>query len=173
MPLAEFESEIPASQRLQTQALERAATRIVNNSIQFNGYLLTCRLNSTSVYCIVSTKTQIKHKNSTSTQKDNTKQTKQEHGRKKQYQRSKKYKPTKCVFPKLIFNFFMPSTCFEPEDSSSGRWLYIQLRYGTFYIHQEKQSSGRRVLNPEKNRKFAITMSGISAESVLKKHWVS
>jgi len=25
----------------------------------------------------------------------------------------------------------MPSTCFEPEGSSSGRRLYIQLWYGT------------------------------------------
>jgi len=28
----------------------------------------------------------------------------------------------------------MPSTCFEPEDSSSGRRFYMQLRYGTFYM---------------------------------------
>jgi hypothetical protein len=32
------------------------------NSVQFDGHLLTCRLNSTSVYCEVNTKTQIKHK---------------------------------------------------------------------------------------------------------------
>jgi len=30
-----------------------------------------------------------------------------------------------------------PSTCFEPEGSSSGRQLY----YGTFYMHQYKQYS--------------------------------
>ena len=35
----------------------------------------------------------------------------------------------------------MPSTRFEPEDSSSGRPLYIQLWYGTFYIYLYKQSS--------------------------------
>jgi len=30
----------------------------------------------------------------------------------------------------------MSSTCVEPEGSSSGRWLYVQLWYGTFYIHR-------------------------------------
>ena len=40
-----------------------------------------------------------------------------------------------------IFNFFMSYTCFEPEDSLSGRGLYIQLRYGTWYMHQYKQPS--------------------------------
>ena len=35
----------------------------------------------------------------------------------------------------------MSSTCFETEGSSSGRRLYIQLRYGTFYMHEYKQSS--------------------------------
>jgi len=34
----------------------------------------------------------------------------------------------------------MSSTCFEPEGSSSGRQLYIQFRYGTFNMHQYKQS---------------------------------
>jgi hypothetical protein len=41
------------------------------------------------------------------------------------------YKPTQLTFPKLIFNFlfffkfFMTSTCFEPESSSSGsRFVY-------------------------------------------------
>jgi len=33
------------------------------------------------------------------------------------------------------------STCFEPEVSSSGRRLYIQLWYVTLYVHQYKQSS--------------------------------
>ena len=42
-------------------------------SVQFSGYLLTCRLNSTSAYYRTSAKTQIKHKNSTNTQKQNTK----------------------------------------------------------------------------------------------------
>jgi len=36
----------------------------------------------------------------------------------------------------------MSSTCFEPEASSSGRRLYIQLCYGMFYMHQYKESSG-------------------------------
>jgi hypothetical protein len=36
--------------------------------IQFNRYLLTCRLNSTSPYYKASTKTQIEHKNSTNTE---------------------------------------------------------------------------------------------------------
>ena len=35
----------------------------------------------------------------------------------------------------------MSSTCFEPEDSSSGRQLYIQLWYSVFYMHWYKQSS--------------------------------
>jgi len=30
----------------------------------------------------------------------------------------------------------MSSTCFEPEGSSSGRRLYIQVWYRTFYMHQ-------------------------------------
>jgi len=34
----------------------------------------------------------------------------------------------------------MSFTCFESEGSSSGRLLYIQLWYGTFYMHQYKQS---------------------------------
>jgi hypothetical protein len=40
-------------------------------------YLLTCRLNSRSANYKASTKTEIKHKNSTNTQKQNTKQAKQ------------------------------------------------------------------------------------------------
>jgi hypothetical protein len=47
------------------------------NSIQFSGYLLTCRLNSRSSFYKAKTKTKIKHKNSTITQKLNTKNTKQ------------------------------------------------------------------------------------------------
>jgi hypothetical protein len=35
----------------------------------------------------------------------------------------------------------MSSTCLEPQGSSSGRRLYIQLWHGTFYMHQYKQSS--------------------------------
>ena len=34
----------------------------------------------------------------------------------------------------------MSSACFEPEGSSSGRRLCIQLWYGTFYMQQYKQS---------------------------------
>ena len=42
----------------------------------------------------------------------------------------------------------MFSTCFEPEGSSSGRRLYVQLWYGTFYMHRYKQSSvGRGVFD--------------------------
>ena len=50
-----------------------------------------------------------------------------------------KYKPTKCTFPKLIFEFLI-FLCllhvFKPEGSSSGRRLYIQLWYGAFYMRQ-------------------------------------
>jgi len=37
----------------------------------------------------------------------------------------------------------MSSTCCEPEDSSSVRWLYISVLvwYNEFYMHQYKQSS--------------------------------
>jgi len=34
----------------------------------------------------------------------------------------------------------MSSTCFKPEGSSSGRWLYVQVRYSVFYMHHYKQS---------------------------------
>jgi len=33
-----------------------------NNNNNFSGFLLTCRINSTSAYCKVSTRTQIRHK---------------------------------------------------------------------------------------------------------------
>ena len=49
------------------------------------------------------------------------------------------YKPMRCTFPKLIFlifNFLISSICFEPEGSSSGRQLCIQLRYGVFYVQK-------------------------------------
>jgi len=36
----------------------------------------------------------------------------------------------------------MSSTCFEPEGSSPGRRVYMQLWYSTFYMHRYKQSSG-------------------------------
>ena len=40
------------------------------------------------------------------------------------------YKPTKYAFVELILSLFtMCSTCFEPEGSSSGRRLYVQLWY--------------------------------------------
>ena len=45
------------------------------------------------------------------------------------------YKPTKCNFSVLIFLFlifFMSSTHFEPEGSSSGCQLYIQACYSVF-----------------------------------------
>ena len=38
----------------------------------------------------------------------------------------------------------MSSTCFESEDSSSGGRLCVQLWYGTFDIHQYKQSSRQK-----------------------------
>jgi hypothetical protein len=56
---------------------------ILSKSVQLNGHLLTCRLNSISAYYKPSTKAQIKHKYSKNTKK-NTKQTKQ-----KQYDRKK------------------------------------------------------------------------------------
>jgi hypothetical protein len=34
----------------------------------------------------------------------------------------------------------MSSACFETEGSSSGRQLYLQLRYGMLYMHQYKGS---------------------------------
>jgi len=46
------------------------------------------------------------------------------------------YKPTKSAFSKLILQFIMSSTCFEPEGSSAGRWFYVQLRY-IMYLHAE------------------------------------
>jgi hypothetical protein len=49
-----------------------AATAI----IQFNRYLLTCRLNSTIANYKARTRTQIQHKNNTNTQKRNIKQKK-------------------------------------------------------------------------------------------------
>ena len=44
------------------------------------------------------------------------------------------HKPTKCIFSTLIVQFLisMSSTCFEPEGSSSGRRLYIQVWYSSF-----------------------------------------
>jgi hypothetical protein len=39
----------------------------------------------------------------------------------------------------------MSPTCFEPESSSSGRQLYIQSWYGTFYMHHYKQSCKVRI----------------------------
>jgi hypothetical protein len=48
-----------------------------DNSIQFNGHLLTCRLNITSAYYKASTRTKIQHKHITNIQKQNTKQSTQ------------------------------------------------------------------------------------------------
>jgi hypothetical protein len=36
------------------------------------------------------------------------------------------------------------STCFEPESSSSGRLLYIQVCYNMFYMYQCKQCCRRK-----------------------------
>jgi hypothetical protein len=52
-------------------------------SLQLNGYLLTCRLNSIGAYYKASTKTQIKHKYSTNTKTKQNKQTKNNTARKK------------------------------------------------------------------------------------------
>ena len=35
----------------------------------------------------------------------------------------------------------MSSVCFEPEASSIGKWLHIQLGYRTFHMQQYKQSA--------------------------------
>jgi hypothetical protein len=35
----------------------------------------------------------------------------------------------------------MSATHFKHEGSSSGRWLYIQVQYSVFYMHQYKHSS--------------------------------
>jgi hypothetical protein len=54
-----------------------------------------------------------------------------------------KYKPTKKYIFKiniLILIFFMSSTRFERQGSSSGTQRYIQLWYDTFYMYQHKQS---------------------------------
>ena len=37
--------------------------------------------------------------------------------------------------------FEPPCICFEPEGSSSGRRLYIQLWYSVFYMHQHNQTA--------------------------------
>ena len=53
-------------------------------------------------------------------------------------------KNNKMHISKLIYYFFLfliSATCFEPVVSSSGRRLYLQLRCGTFYMHQYKKSS--------------------------------
>ena len=62
-----------------------------NYSFKFNGYLLTCRLNSTSVYYKASAKTQIKHKNSTNTQRQSTKQ--KRYGKENKYKKVLEQKP--------------------------------------------------------------------------------
>ena len=62
-----------------------------NYSIQCTGYLLTCRLNSTSVCYKANAKTQIKHKNSTNTQRQSTKQ--KQCGKENQYKNVLEQKP--------------------------------------------------------------------------------
>jgi len=67
------------------------------------------------------------------------------------------YKPTKCTFFKInIFNFLMPSTCFETEGSSSGRHLCIQLGYGTFKCIGMSSLVGRRVSSIMRSRKKSV-----------------
>jgi len=62
-----------------------------NSPISNFGYLLTCRLNSTSVYYEASTKTEIKHRSSTNTQRQSTEQ--KQYGKEKQYKKSTGTKP--------------------------------------------------------------------------------
>ena len=72
MPPTGFEPAIPASERPQTDGLDRAATGagIIN---ECSGYLWICWLNSASVYCKASTGTQTHNtKNCTNTQTQNT-----------------------------------------------------------------------------------------------------
>ena len=38
----------------------------------------------------------------------------------------------------------MSSACLEPDSPSSGRRLYIQSRYGAFYMHQYMQLSRQK-----------------------------
>ena len=48
-----------------------------------------------------------------------------------------------------IFNFFMSSTCFDPESSSSGRRLYVQVRYSVFHTHQYVQAPTRMLIRAD------------------------
>jgi len=43
----------------------------------------------------------------------------------------------------------MSSTCLKPQGSSSGRWLYIEVWYSTFYMDQYKQTCWSTRLLPE------------------------
>jgi len=43
----------------------------------------------------------------------------------------------------------MPSTCFEPEGSSSGRRLYVRVWYNVVCMHQYISLVGRRVCSIE------------------------
>jgi len=59
----------------------------------------------------------------------------------------------------LILHLLMSSTCFEHGGSSAGRRLYIQLRYGTVYVNQYKQSRkcpGLKRVEDTKNLKMQI-----------------
>ena len=57
------------------------------------------------------------------------------------------YKPTKCTFSKLVVLFLtlMSSTCFEPEGSSSGRRLYLQLGLHLKFIDMNTSGPGGSV----------------------------
>jgi hypothetical protein len=52
------------------------------------------------------------------------------------------HKPTKSTLSELIFQFLilMSCTCLEPEGSSSGRRLYIQVWNRVFYMHHYKHA---------------------------------
>jgi len=51
------------------------------------------------------------------------------------------YKLTKWTRSEVMYLFFLSSTCFEHDDSSSARRLYIQAWYSVFYLHLYMQYS--------------------------------
>ena len=56
----------------------------------------------------------------------------------------------------LIFTFIMSSTCFEPEGSSSGRRLYIQVWYRVFYMLKLKLKALIRYLSTKYLEYFVL-----------------
>jgi len=49
------------------------------------------------------------------------------------------------LFYSNILIFMVSSTCFEPEGSSSGRRLYVQVRYNVFICNGTSSLVGGRV----------------------------